>query len=70
VSILDRRLYTPRKTDAKKWLALYWMRRGPKRSQRGLVNRLRKVTYPNARKAGPTYPSIRPSRPDFPKFCI
>lgn len=59
---------TPRRVDVKRMMAQYRMRVGF-RSRRGLVNRLRKVTYPRARKAGPVYPSIRPSRPDLPKFC-
>ena len=57
------------RTESKRMLAQYWMRRRRKPTQRGLVNRLRKVMYPKARKAGPTFPSIRPSSPDIPKFC-
>lgn len=49
-------------------LAAYWMRQRRKPRRRSLLSRLRKVMYPNARKAGPVYPSIRPSRPDLPKF--
>ncbi len=58
------------KTQQKRMLALYWMRQGHKPSRRGLINRLRRVMYPRARKAGPSFPSIRPSRPDIPKFCF
>lgn len=56
-------------TERKWMLALYWMRLGHKPSRRGLVNRFRKVTYPRARKAGPSFPSIRPSRPDIGRFA-
>lgn len=57
-------------TERKRMVARYWMKKGPQRSQRSLVNRLRRVTYPRARRAGPSFPSIRPSRPDIPKFCF
>lgn len=58
------------KHQQKRMVALYWMRLGHRQSKRGLVNRLRRVTYPRARKSGPSFPSIRPSRPDIPKFCF
>lgn len=58
------------KTQQKRILALYWMRLGHKPSRRGLINRLRRVAYPRARKCGSSFPSIRPSRPDVPKFCF
>lgn len=57
------------RTESNRWVALYWAKRRRKPTRRGLVNRLRRVMYPKARKAGPTYPSIRPSRPDLPKCC-
>ena len=50
----------------KRWLALYLVRH--RRSRRGLRNRLRKVMFPRARKAGQIYPSIRPSSPDIPRL--
>lgn len=60
--------YRPRATDKKRMLANYWMR-NRRSNRRGLVNRLRRIMFPNARKAGPTFPSIRPSRPSiFSKF--
>jgi hypothetical protein len=55
-------------TERKRAVAAYWQRWRRKPTRRGLVNRLRRVMFPRARKAGPTYPSIRPSRADLPKF--
>lgn len=69
MSVVECNRYRPRKVDTKRWLALYRMRNGT-RSRRALVDRLRRVLYPRARKAGPTFPSIRPSRPDLPRFAV
>lgn len=67
--IFDRINYRPRKTDLNRMLNAFLLRTHRTRKRgRGLVNRLRKVMYPRARKAGPVYPSIRPSRPEFPKI--
>lgn len=66
--IVLRSQHRVRVTDRNRWLALYRMRNGA-RSRRGLVNRLRRVMFPKARKAGPTFPSIRPSAPPMTK-CI
>lgn len=69
MNIVERNRYKPRRVDARRWLALYRMRNGTG-SRRALVNRLRRVLYPRARKAGLTFPSIRPSRPDLPRFAV
>lgn len=66
--IVERSQYKMRATDRNRWLALYRMRNGA-RSRRGLVNRLRRVMFPRARKAGRMFPSIRPSAPPMTK-CI
>lgn len=59
-------------TARKVALARYWMRVRNRRNymRRGLSNRLRRVMFPRARKAGPTFPSRMPSRPDLPKFIF
>lgn len=68
--IVERSRHRMRVTDKNRWLALYLYRvRYGARPRRGLVNRLRRVMFPRARKAGPTFPSIRPSAPPMTK-CI
>jgi len=57
-------------TERNRAVAAYWQRWRRKPTRRGLVNRLRRIMFPRARKAGPTFPSIRPSSPRFPKVMV
>lgn len=61
-------VYRPRETDRRRMIAMYFLRHKLCKRGRGLIDRMRKVMYPRARKDGPVYPSFRPSRPNLPKI--
>lgn len=55
------------RSHAKRYVAAYWSRMKHKPHRRSLCKRLRRVTYPRARKLGPQFPAHFPSKLTFTK---